>query len=460
MTATAVRPAVEVPIPGLSGGRAILGHAVEFYRDPMAFLERGWRQLGEVFEFRVALRRFVFFGGPPAHDAFFRAPDDQLSAKEVYAFTIPIFGKGIAYDVPESVMEQQVGFLYPALRDERMRTYARHMREEVIRSSDVWGEKGEIDLPAVTNELTMNIACRCLLGEEIRERLDSRFAALYHALQGGINAVGFFAPRLPTPAHQRRDRARREVVRLLSGILAERRRTGRQGEDLMQTLMEARYQDGRALTDDEIAGILLTALFSGQHTSGVLAAWVGVELLQHPEFLALILEELETVYHGGRELSQESLKEQVQLEHSVREAERLHPPLILLVRKVLREFRYGPYRVPPGRLALVSPGFAHRLPTVFGDPHRYDPGRFAAPREEGRQPHALISFGGGKHRCIGLHFAYLQVKAIWSVLLSRFEFELASPTPAPDYGSWVTGPRAPCRVRYRRRRQPLTGFAS
>ena len=54
---------------------------------------------------------------------------------------------------------------------------------------------------------------------------------------------------------------------------------------------------------------------------------------------------------------------------------------------------------------------------------------------------------------MGEKFAYLQLKAIWTVLLDRFEFFLDSVIPAPNYGSWVTGPKNPCRLRYSRRTQ-------
>ena len=81
--------------------------------------------------------------------------------------------------------------------------------------------------------------------------------------------------------------------------------------------------------------------------------------------------------------------------------------------------------VPAGGIALVSPAAAHRIPEVFRDPDRYDPDRFAPGRQEDRKHrHALIGFGGGHHRCIGSTFAYQQIKAIWSVLLQRFELSL------------------------------------
>ena len=408
--------------------------------------------MAKLARFRLGTKDCVLFTGPEAHDVYFRAPEEQLDAKAVYQFTVPIFGRGVAYDVAPEIMDEQLGFLYPALRDSAMRRFARLMFEEASLFADGLGDEGEIDLPRAMNELTVKIASRCLLGQEVRDQVDTGFADAYHDLQNGLNTLGFFLPRLPTPAHRSRDRARRTVVDLFSRIISDRRRSGARPDDFMQTLMEARYKDGRALTNDEVSGILLTVLFAGQHTSAVLATWTGLELLGVPSYVARIRDEMREVYRETGAISLAGLKRQVALECAVRENERLHPPLILLIRKVLQPMEYSGYTVPAGALAMVSPAVSHRLPEVFADPERFAPERFAPPASEDKQHHyALIGFGGGKHRCMGKHFAYLQLKAIWTVLLDRFDFSGAAEVPAPDYGSWVTGPETPCHVRYRRR---------
>jgi sterol 14-demethylase len=431
----------------------LLGSLIDFIRDPIVMLQRGYQAHGEVFGFRLGRRDFWVFAGPEAHDAFFRVDGDILSAREVYRFTVPIFGRGIAYDTTPEIMEQQLGFLFPALRDGPMRRYVRLMQEEITAYTRNWGEAGEVDLPAMMNELTTLIACRCLLGEEVRNALYAGFGEHYHALQSGINLVGLFAPRLPIPAHRRRDRARREIVSLIGGVVAERRRTGHRAEDFLQALIDARYADSRVLRDDEITGLLLTVLFAGQHTSGVLAAWTGIELMHHPQAMDSVVAEVDAACPHELALDFDALKKHVLLDCAVHEAERLHPPLILLIRKVLREFRYRHFRFPAGSLAVVSPALSHRLPDVFPDPEQYDLARFAAPREEHKQHrYALITFGGGKHRCMGSHFAYLQVKALWAALLHGFDWAPVTPPPSPDYANWVTGPKAPCRVRFRRRK--------
>ena len=448
-------PRAETTLPALSGGWPLIGHLPEFQRDPVSMLSRGWREHGELFRFRLGHRDFVLFTGPEAHDVYFRAPEDQLNAKAVYQFTVPIFGRGVAYDASPELMAEQLGFLFPALREAAMRRFADIMFEETRHFADALGEDGDIDLPHAMNELTVKIASRCLIGQEVRDQVDTGFAETYHDLQKGINTLGFFLPRLPTASHRSRDRARRNVAALFSRIMTARRRAGDGPDDFMQTLMHARYKDGRALSDDEITGILLTVLFAGQHTSAVLATWTGLELLRAPSYMARVRDEVQEVYRETGDIGFASLQGQAVLDNAVRECERLHPPLILLIRKVLEPLRYGNHVVPAGTMAMVSPAVSHRLPHIFADPERFSPDRFAPPASEEKQHHyALIGFGGGKHRCMGKHFAYLQLKAIWTVLLDRFEFSFDSEFPKPNYGSWVTGPEAPCRVRYRRRAQP------
>jgi len=424
-----------------------------FYRNPVALLQRGRDQCGEVFSFLLAGQQVAVLTGPKANAAFFRAPDDQLSAKAAYRFTVPIFGQGIAYDASPEVMDEQLSFVFPALREERLETYAGFMAEEAEAYCAAWAEAGEIDLLTAMQELTVFIASRCLIGHEFRRHLSTEFAHLYHDLEGGFNLLAFLWPYLPLPAFKRRDRARARMVDLIAQIVAQRRAQNIAGEDFLQTLMMAHYADGTGLSDHTITGLLLTLIFAGQHTSAVLATWTGVELLQHPPSLKAVLQEQQEVFADGQEMSLAALRRLVVLERTVKEAERLHPPLIMLMRQVVRDFEYESYHVPAGWLAMVSPAVSHRIADIFHDPNHYDPDRFAPGREEDRQAaYALIGFGGGKHACIGLTFAYLQVKAIWSVLLRQFELELVQRDPAPDYRTFVVGPRQPCLVRYRRRR--------
>ncbi len=456
MANESVNGGTSIPVPELAGGRPVLGHLMEFIKDPVLTMGRGWREHGDLTRFRLGPRECVLFSGPDAHDVYFKASDQYLDARSVYRFTVPIFGKGVAYDVEPEIMSEQLGFLVPLLREAAMHRFAKIMCQEANQFADELGDEGVLDLPKAMNELTVRIASHCLIGEEVRAQVDEGFAEAYHDLENGINLLGFFLPKLPTKAHRKRDRARRRISRIFNRIMEGRRKSGANPDDFMQKLMHVRYKQGRALTDQEIAGILLTLLFAGQHTSAVLATWTGLELLNSPSHLQEVRSEMQQIYRDPDSIvGFETLKKQVILESVVRENERMHPPLILLIRKVLQPICYQNQEIRPGSLAMVSPAVSHRLAEFFDRPDEFLPERFLPPRNQHRQHHyALIGFGGGKHRCMGKHFAYLQLKAIWTVFINRFDFQ-TNGVPAPHYGSWVTGPELPCTLAYKRRSEPV-----
>lgn len=453
----AVSARADSAVPCLRGGLPWLGHAAAFHRNPVALLTRGLARHGPHFRFRLFGQTVHALLSPAGNEAFFRASDAQLSARAAYRFTVPIFGPGVAYDVSPELMDEQLRMIHPALRDGPMQSHARVMAEEVALFADRLGASGEIDLAAALNELTVFIAGRCLIGPAFRRRISGDFARLYRDLEGGINLVAFMAPATPTPANLRRDRARRQIADLLAELMAERRRPGAPSEDdFLATLLTARYRDGSGLSDDAITGLLLTLLFAGQHTSAVMATWTGLLLMHNSDTLAAVRAEAETVLGGGMEITPTDLKRLVVLDRCLKESERLYPPLVMLMRTALVDLPVAGRVVPAGSLVLVSPAVSHRLSDAFHAPETFDPDRFGPDREEDRRtPFALIGFGGGKHRCVGLAFAQQQIKVIWGLLLQHFEFACAGPLPAPDYATFVVGPRPPCRVLYRRRAAPI-----
>ena len=79
--------------------------------------------------------------------------------------------------------------------------------------------------------------------------------------------------------------------------------------------------------------------------------------------------------------------------------------------------------MPKGTIVAMSTALSNKDPDCFPEPERFDPDRFAPPREEdAKHPWAYVPFGGGRHRCLGANFALMQQKAIFSVLLRQFEF--------------------------------------
>jgi sterol 14-demethylase len=429
-----------------------LGHLLELRRAPLELMQRVRDECGDVGEMRWAGQRVVLLTGEKAQEAFFRAPEEQLDQAAAYPFTKPIFGAGVVFDAT-GVEQRKQAIKNRSLRDESMRGHAEVIAAETERMAARLGQGGTFDLLDFFSELTLYTSSSCLLGREFREELTPEFAEAYKDLEAGTDAFAYVNPHLPLPSFRRRDRARARLVTLVSEIIERRKREGRVTSDLLQVLTRIRNPDGKLRYDaDQITGMFIAMMFAGHHTTSGTAAWTLIELLRHPECLQRVTSELDTLYADGREVSYQALREMPQLENAIKEALRLHPPLIILMRKVLRDFDYAGFRIAAGKLVAVSPAVSNRLPECFPDPERYDPERYAPGREEDRQSFAWIPFGAGRHRCVGAAFAMMQLKAIFSVLLRGFSFEMAEPPESyrNDHSRMVVQLSQPCRVRYRR----------
>jgi sterol 14alpha-demethylase len=159
----------------------------------------------------------------------------------------------------------------------------------------------------------------------------------------------------------------------------------------------------------------------------------------------------------GSALDYDILQEMDVLHRTIKEALRMHPPLVMLMRFAKEAFDVTTstgetYHVPQGHVCAVSPTFAHTLEEIFPRADYFDPDRFAPPREEDKKkPASFIGFGYGRHGCMGEIFAYMQIKTIWSILIRNFDFEMVDAIPQPDWEAMVIGPK-PCRVKFTRRK--------
>ena len=340
-----------------------------------------------------------------------------------------------------------------ALRGDMMRGHAQTIADEVDRMVAAGPDEGEIDLLDWFAELTIYTSSACLIGRKFRNQLDSRFAELYHDLERGTDALAFVDPYAPIESFRRRDEARAGLVALVEAIMAAGRCrpavAPAHDRDLLDVLMSLRTPDGAPVfSADEITGMFISMMFAGHHTSSGTAAWTLIELLRHPACWPRSSPSWTRLYGGGAEVSFQALREIPRLEAAIKEALRLHPPLILLLRAATRELEVHGYRVPAGALVGASPAISNRIAEDFPDPDAFAPERYAEPRQEDLiNRWTWIPFGAGRHRCVGANFAMIQLKAIFSVLLRDWTFELAQPptataTTTPRW--WSSSPGRAC----------------
>jgi sterol 14-demethylase len=431
-------------------------HLDELRSDPIGLMRRVREECGDVGEFRLAGRPVVLLSGAEANEFFFRAPDEDLDQAEAYPFMTPIFGEGVVFD---ATPEQRREALHnQALKGTFLKGHASTIADEVDRMVARWGDEGEIDLLDWFAELTIYTSSACLIGKRFRDQLDHRFAELYHDLEQGTDAIAYVDPYADIESFRRRDAARVELVGLVQAIMDGRAagpRPAREDRDLLDVLMSIREDDGSPrFSADQVTGMFVSMMFAGHHTSSGTAAWTLIELLRHPGALGDVVQELDELYADGSDVSFQALRSIPLLESAIKEALRLHPPLILLLRVAKCDQEVLGHRIPAGTMVGCSLAVSNRIEADFPAPDRFDPSRYAKPREEDLLHRwTWVPFGAGRHRCVGANFAMIQLKAIFSVLLRDWEFELAQDPDSyrNDHSKMVVQLARPCRVRYRRR---------
>lgn len=439
-----------------------IGNIAGFVKGPLPFIEKLYKRDGPAFTVNMLHKKLTFLIGPEASTPFFKSKDDVLSQNEVYGFMKPVFGPGVVYDAEPAKRNEQMKAMANGLRVSRLQAYVPKIEKEVREFIKDWGDEGELDLLESLSTLTILTASRCLHGDEVRENMFEEVAHLYHDLDQGITPISFFLPNAPIPAHAKRNAARKEMCRLFGKVIAARRNDSKEEAesktDMLQIFMDLKYKTGEVLTNEEITGLLIALLFAGQHTSSISSTWTTVFALLNPDIMQRLQQEQEKVVGGpDAPVTWENLGEFELLHNCMREALRLFPPLIMLMRYAKQPFTVTgaagkQYTVPKGHIVITLPAVAMRLPDVFPEPDKFDPDRYAPPREEHKAPFAYLGFGAGMHQCMGQQFGFLQVKTLVSVLLRQYEFELIDKQlPEVNYESMVAGPKGKVMVRYKRR---------
>jgi sterol 14-demethylase len=192
-------------------------------------------------------------------------------------------------------------------------------------------------------------------------------------------------------------------------------------------------------------------MFAGHETTAGQAAWTIILLLQNPDYLRLVQQEIQQVAPYGVHIDPRRMTQLDHISWAVREVERMRPSVDMLMRTVEQDVEVGDYVIPQGWLAQVAQDVAHNLPALFDDPESFDPLRYAPGRAEDKQDRfALIGFGGGTHKCTGMNFANMEMTVITALLFRQFDLELVTRHPQVQRGLGASRPDRTV-VRYRRK---------
>ncbi|WP_235726488.1 cytochrome P450 [Methylocaldum szegediense] len=343
---------------------------------------------------------------------------------------------------------RQRRMLKPYFMNAAVKQWASLIDRKVGDLADDWERKaGEwIAVDAACAALTQAIMTSVLFGEEVGQTAVAREAieAIHVVHQEfvpqtlGLALLGPVFSWLPLPSNRRFNRAIRTIDQTISRLVDQASGT-RQG--LVALLRETVDPDtGRPMDTKLLRDVVVALYVAGQETTGIALTWLLYELAKHPD----IAEKARTegLNCKGAEITAETVPYVWAI---VQETLRLHPSTTALLRYAVSDDRIGGVAIPKGSLVLMSPYVTHRLPDVWQDPERFDPARFA-PGLNAPGVCSFITFGSGRHMCLGLHLANRVLLQSAVTLLQRFEFRFPEGYQLNPRSGLFLRPEGGCRI--------------
>lgn len=397
----------------IPGPRAwpLIGHTLDVVHDAIGFCSKVNEEYGPVYKIHSLGDWRVCISGPDALEFVLNDREQLFSVQQGWEMIDRLFSGGILLrDFDDHRRHRRI--LQCAFKANVMETYVTRMAVELERQIARWPMDEEFSFYQKIKELTLRLGASVFLGLDADASEASDFNRL---LTAEVNAIiGLIRCPLPFTAMRRGVAARRELNEMLARLIPERRT--RPGQDFFSQMCTAVDEDGNNWSDLEIIDHFNFLLAASHDTTASAISKVVWALGTYPHWQRRLSMEISSL---GSELSTtQGLRKMHQTDCVFREALRMMPPVPFILRRALRNFHWRGYDIPAGTWIYVSPALVMRDPSLFPDPETFNPDRFSN-WQIGEKPHdfAFSPFGGGAHKCIGMHFANFQVKSFLAVLL-------------------------------------------
>ena len=329
-----------------------------------------------------------------------------------------------------------------------MRHYAGALNRGIARQVADWGGRPMQFYPAI-KALTLDLAADSFIGIPWVPEADRINQAFVDMVQASVAPI-----RKPLPFTQMKKgvEGRAFLVDYFTRETHRRRETGG-GQDMFSQFATATHDDGSLMAVDKVVDHMIFLMMAAHDTITSSATTLVWLLAKHPEWQERLRAEILAVTGGTeadgtpREVAYDDLGKLELTEMAFKEALRFVPPVPSMPRRALKDFEYGGYRIPAGTPVGINIHYVHHDPRHWDNPSHFDPLRFTPNKVKERHKYAWVPFGGGAHMCLGLHFAYMQVKVLMAQLLPRYRIELTDGDP--EWQAWpIPKPKDGLKVRF------------
>ena len=365
----------------------------------------------------------------------------QLEAKsfkksEMYDNLALLTGKGLVTNFDRDHWIKQRRMAQVAFHKNHLEEMFEHIVEEIDHHLDAMASRKDqtLDWEAETLEITANIVTKVLLGSTLKND-GHKFStatqfALKHCMDLWKNPIYKYTQHINGGKRKFQD-AKSYLTSIIKGFIDVRRKEGNEGKhDLLAMMMEARYDDGSQMEDQQLLDEILTMFVGGHETTANALAWAAFIFRKHPETLKLIREEADAVFDAGVPPTFESYGKLRYTRMVVDEILRLHPSAWAISRtstesvQLGRVESIGKLEFPKNSQFIIPIHAIHRNPEYWPEPDAFKPERFKNGIPRGERKFSYIPFGAGANMCIGWNLALVEMALIISRFAQRFDLNV------------------------------------
>jgi cytochrome P450 family 135 len=395
--------------PGPTSSR--LHQTLRWLLRPIPFMEDCRRTYGEAFSvvFVGFKTPMVLISDPEAVKAIYTERANGLPPGRNVVLE-PVMGpRSILLLEGEDHMARRKVML-PPFHGEHMRSYEAAMREAITTEIDSWKLGETFPIHPRMQSVTLEVILRAVFGVADPARLARLRMLLGQVLSDTASPVlqlaGFATRRFkygPWAVFQEHVGV---VDRELLGLIAERRAEPdlESREDILSSLLAAKFEDGEGMSDSEVRDQLMTLLLAGHETTATALAWTFDLLLGNPATLDRLV----------AELAADDVDDY--LRATISEALRLRPVVPIAGRRLSVDLSVNGLELPAGTDVAPAMWLTHTRPDVYPDPYAFKPERFL---DSPPDTYAWIPFGGGVRRCLGAAFAEFEMRIVLGEVLRR-----------------------------------------
>ena len=420
------------------GGVPLLGHLRLFKKAPLNTMS-AWRcKHGDAVRFRLGPKTFYLFSHPDLAEEILVHQSHRFV--KVYEHQRPVglalvLGNGLVTSSGET-WKRHRRIMQPVFHRSRVASMADRMAQVGEQRLEGWAEYAgrPVDIAAEMMQLALEVISQTMFTTSVAGHTDEISHALRVSLKYAFDS--FHNPlQLPMWVPTARNREFRSVMqfmdKLLYGLLAERRCSGANHDDLLDLLIRARDEEtGAALSDQELRDEALTIFAAGHETTANALAWTWYLLATHPQAKARFHEELDRVLQG-RMPRADDLQHLPYTRAVFDESLRLYPPVPAIQRKAAIDAIVRGLSLPAGAVVLIGTHNLHRHPAFWRDPDRFCPDRWLDDERPSARC-AYLPFGAGPRACLGMYFATVEGPLLLALIGRRYDLKLAQEGVEPE----------------------------